>query len=239
MHPRVLLLLLAGLAVASLGLSVLAGPRIAGGAMAGAAMLRAAGLAGLAGFAAAFFIVALVGIVPGALLGLAAGAIFGLEAGFAAGAIGSLAGAAAAFGLSRSFLRPHIAAFLARHGRLARLDTQLGADGWRLVALVRVSPVMPFSLTSYALGLSRIKFSAYLLGSLASLPNLLGYAALGALGGDGLGALRGDGARLPGTAGPGTAGHDIRLALLALGAAATLALIWHMTRLLGRALEPS
>jgi uncharacterized membrane protein YdjX (TVP38/TMEM64 family) len=225
MRPR-LLLILAGLAVLSLGLSVLAGPRIAAWVVAGTATLRQAGPAGLAGFAAACFIFALAGIVPGALLGLAAGAIFGLADGFAAASMGILAGAGAGFGLSRSYLRPHIAALLTRYGALARLDGALMSDGWRLVALLRVSPVMPFSLTSYALGLSGIGLRDYLLGTLASLPALFGYVALGALGGYG--------ARLP----PG-AGHGIHLALLALGCAATLALILHLSRLLGRVLNPA
>jgi uncharacterized membrane protein YdjX (TVP38/TMEM64 family) len=220
------LVLLAGLALLSLAASFLAGPRIAGAVVAGTAELRQAGIAGLAVFTAACFLFALAGLVPGALLGLAAGAIFGLVDGFTAAAIGVLAGAGAAFGLSRSYLRPLITALLARSGALARLDLVLSSDGWRLVALLRVSPVMPFSLTSYALGLSGIGFQDYLLGTLASLPALFGYAALGALGGYG--------ARLQ----PGTS-RDIHGALLALGAAATLALILHLSRLLGRVLKPA
>jgi len=220
--------LAAALAVAlvlSLAASLLAGHHLVALVAARATALRDSGLAGLAFIAAAFFLAALAGIIPGALLGLAAGAVFGLSYGFWASAIGSLAGAAAAFGLSRSFLRPFIATIMARHGVLARLDGMLGTEGWRLVALLRVSPVMPFSIASYALGLSQIGFLDYLLGTLASLPALFGYVALGALGGYG--------ARLH-----GGVGHGIHLALLGLGAAATLALIIHLSRLLGRALQP-
>ncbi len=208
----------------SLGASLLAGHQLVALVAAQASALHDSGLAGLAFIAVAFFLAALVGFIPGALLGLAAGAIFGLQQGFCASAIGSIVGAAAAFGLSRSFLRPFIAAALTRHGVLARLDGMLGAEGWRLVALLRVSPVMPFSLASYALGLSRIGLADYLLGTLASLPALFGYVALGALGGYG--------ARLH-----GGVGYNIHLALLGLGAAATLALIVHLSRLLGRALK--
>ena len=223
--PPKFLAALAALAVLSLAVSVLAGPHIASQIVAGAGALRAWGGAGLALFAGICFAAALAGIVPGALLGLAAGAIFGLAGGFAASAIGILAGAGAAFGLSRSYLRPLIAALLARSGALARLDGAVAADGWRLVALLRVSPVMPFSLTSYALGLSGIALRDYLLGTLASLPALLGYAGLGALGGYGASLPAGE-------------GHDIHLILLVLGAAATLALTLHLGRLLGRALTP-
>jgi uncharacterized membrane protein YdjX (TVP38/TMEM64 family) len=225
MRPKVLAAL-AGLALLSLAASLLAGGRIAALVVGWALALHDAGLAGLALFTAACFIAALAGIVPGALLGVASGAVFGLEGGFTASAAGILAGAGAAFGLSRSYLRPLIAAMLARYGALARLDTALSAEDWRLVALLRVSPVMPFSLTSYALGLSGIGPRAYLLGTLASLPALLGYVAIGALGGYGARLRTG-------------AGHDIHLALLALGGAATLALSLHISHLLGRVLKPA
>ena len=225
MRPR-LFILLAVLALVSLGVSVLAGPALAAKVMAGTASLRQAGLAGLALFTAICFLFALAGIVPGALLGLAAGAIFGMAQGFAAAAAGILAGAGIAFALTRSYLRPFIAAVLNRYGALSRLDHAVRAEGWRLVALLRVSPVMPFSLTSYALGLSGIGLRDYALGTLASLPALFGYVVLGTLGGYG--------ARLH----SGT-DHDIRLALLALGAAATLALTVHLSRLLARALKPA
>ena len=225
MRPKYLLLL-AGLAIASVVISLLAGPRLAAWVMAGESALRGAGFAGLAIIALLFFLAALAGIVPGGLLGLAAGAIFGLEAGFTASAIGSMAGAAAAFGLSRSWLRPSIAAMLARNNKLARLDSTFGQQDWRLVALLRVSPVMPFSLTSYALGLSGIGFPAYITGTLASLPTLSGYVALGALGAYG--------ATLP-----AGAGRTIHLALIALGATATLGLTLYLGRLLGRALRPA
>jgi uncharacterized membrane protein YdjX (TVP38/TMEM64 family) len=61
--------------------------------------------------------------------------------------------------------------------------SRLAQDGWRLVCVLRVSPVMPFAMTSYALGLTGISQRAYLLGTLAALPALLGYVTVGALAG--------------------------------------------------------
>jgi uncharacterized membrane protein YdjX (TVP38/TMEM64 family) len=225
MRPSPKALLLAGAAGLSLLASVLAGPRIASAVVAGAAFLRHAGPEGWALFTALVVLAALIGIVPGALVGVAAGAVFGITRGFTFSAIGIMAGAGFAFALSRSTLRPYIGAALRQHGALARLDGIIARDGWRLVALLRVSPVMPFSLTSYALGFSGITLRDYLLGTLASLPALLGYVVIGALGGWG--------ARLA----PGPQ-REIHYALLALGLAATLGLIWHLSRLLRRALHP-
>ncbi len=76
------------------------------------------------------------------------------------------------------------------------------------MCLMRISPVMPFAATSYALGLTQIGQRAYLLGTLASLPALLGYVVLGALADEGLSAALG-------SAGP------LRWVLLTAGAVAT------------------
>lgn len=211
-------------ALVSLGASLLLGPKIAGAVMETAARLRAMGPLGWAIFIGLEFLSTLVGIVPGALLGIAAGAIYGVATGFCTSAVGIMAGAMAAFGLSRSMLRPRIGHVLARHGRLAILDGMFAKEGWRIVALLRISPVMPFSITSYALGFSGIAARDYVFGTMASLPSLLGYVVIGTLGGLSLSAGTRDGA-------------DIHFFLLGLGAVATLALTIHLSRLLGRALS--
>ncbi len=79
-------------------------------------------------------------------------------------------------------LRHWISRYLQRHPAITRIDEAMTSDGWRTVVLLRVSPVMPFALTSYGLGLTRISQRDFLLGSLASLPALIGYVAIGALG---------------------------------------------------------
>ncbi|GAA5265590.1 hypothetical protein ACOSOMT5_P2017 [Acidiphilium sp. MT5] len=153
--------------------------------------LRHLGWIGWLIFALLQTLVALIGILPASLLGLAAGAVYGVALGFGLSAIGIMLGAAIAFALTRSALRPAIAHKLAANQRLARLDHAVGRDGWRLVLLMRVSPVMPFSLTSYALGLSAISPRDYALGTLAALPALLLYVAIGTLSRSGLAALHG------------------------------------------------
>lgn len=132
--------------------------------------------------------VAMIGIIPASLLGITAGAVYGLWLGFTLSAVGTLCGGWLAFLLSRSLLRPWIARRLASvmDGRLADLDTAIARDGWRLVCLLRISPVMPFAITSYALGLTRIAGRDFVLGTLAALPALAGYVAAGSLAGGGV-----------------------------------------------------
>jgi uncharacterized membrane protein YdjX (TVP38/TMEM64 family) len=211
-------------AAISAGLSLWAGPQIAHEVAGISHRLREAGPLGWMIFMMIEFVVTLVGIVPGALLGIVAGAIYGIATGFFASASGIMAGSMVAFSLSRSMLRPWIGRALGGHARLLKLDEAIARDGWRLVALLRVSPVMPFSITSYALGFSRIGWRDYVLGTSASLPPLLGYVVIGALGGMSLAA-------------PSHGGQAVHLLLLGVGATATLALTWHLSRLVGRALR--
>ncbi len=172
-------------------------------------------------FTAAVLVLSLIGIVPGALLGVAGGAIFGTVMGTLYSGAGILLGAFSAFLICRSALRPRITAWLRHHGWLERMDKALTTDGWRMVALLRVSPIMPFSITSYALSLSGISQRDYMLGTLAAIPPLLGYVALGALGGMSFEHQKGP-------------AQSIHFALTGFGVAATFILVWHMVRLLRR-----
>jgi len=171
--------------------------------------VRGLGEIGLLIFAVAQILVAISGILPAALLGIAAGAIYGLMTGFIIAAFSTLAGALLAFLLARSLLRDSVERMLARRPRLRDLDRLVAQDGWRIVCLLRVSPVMPFSAASYALGLSGIGMRDYMLGTLASLPALLGYVFLGTLADASLSAW---------STGAGT----LHWVLLAIGALATV-----------------
>lgn len=219
MTPRRAALLLAAGAALALAAHV-AGRDLTAPALALLRMARHHGGAGLAAVFAVQAAIAASGILPASVLGIAAGALFGVAGGFAAAAGGTMAGALIAFGLARSLLRPWIARWVGERPALARFDHALGRDGWRLVCLVRISPVMPFAVTSYALGLSSVGFRAYALGTLAALPALAAYVVAGSMAGFGALHL---------SAGVGA------WAGLALGAAATLALAWYLARLVRRA----
>jgi len=184
---------------------------------------RSAGPVGVLGFVALQFVVAASGILPASILGVAAGAAYGATFGFLVAATGTMAGALVAFALARSLFRDAIARQLQRRPRLARFDALLAKDGWRVVCLLRMSPVMPFAATSYALGLSGVGRKAYLAGTLASLPALFGYVYVGTLAGAEV-SLWAAGAGAP------------QWFLLGLGLLATLVLTLLLGRLAQRAL---
>ncbi len=185
---------------------------------------RDAGPLGWVAFALAQTVVAVVGVLPASLIGIASGAVYGVWLGFALSCAGTLCGGWIAFALARSLLRPWVARHIASRagGRVAELDAAIGQDGWRLVCLLRVSPVMPFALTSYALGLTHISARDYVLGTFAALPALLGYVAAGAMAGGGL--------RL--ATGPASGYGPMHWALAGVGAVSTVFLIWRSGRLL-------
>lgn len=184
---------------------------------------RNAGPAGYLVFAALISIVAASGILPASLLGMAAGTAYGLPVGFLLAAVSTMVGAVVAFALSRSLFRDAIARQLARRPELTYFDELLARDGWRIVCLLRISPVMPFAATSYALGMSAVRIDAYLIGTAASLPALLGYVYLGTLANAGLSAWT-------------TGAAPLRWAILGLGGLATVILTVVVSRMGRRAL---
>jgi len=192
------------------------------------AAVRGMGPAGWLAFAVLQAFIAVSGVLPASLLGVVAGAFYGLVPGFALAGVSTMGGAMAAFLLSRSVFRPAIARMMRRRPRLAELDAALAGDGWKLVCLLRISPVMPFAATSYMLGMSSIAWRDYAVGTLASLPALAGYVFVGTLADAGLSAwARG--------AGP------LQWVLLGVGVAATLALtlrVGQVAMRLGRRTRP-
>lgn len=182
------------------------------------AYARSLGVAGSVVLAGAQVLVALSGILPAAVLGIAAGSLYGLTRGFLLAAASTLFGAWVAFALSRSVCRPAIVRLLDRRVHLRDLDARVAREGWRLVTLMRVSPVMPFSMTSYALGLSAVRSRDYMLGTLASLPALFGYVMMGAVAGFGIDA-------------PARGATWLHVFLLAVGAVASVILAVRVGRL--------
>lgn len=130
----------------------------------------------------ACYILATVLMVPGSALTLAAGTLFGVVYGTGIVSIASTLGASAAFLVGRFLARDAIAAKTASNASFAALDRAMGHEGWKIVALARLSPVFPFTLLNYAFGLTRVKFLHYVLASwIAMLPGTLLYVYLGSL----------------------------------------------------------
>jgi len=135
-------------------------------------------LAFIAGYA-----VATVAFAPGAILTLAAGPIFGIVQGTAYVWVGATLGSLAAFLVARYVARGAVEQRVRGMPRFAAIDRAIARDGRRIVLLLRLSPVFPFNLLNYALGLTRIGFRDYAIASVGMLPGTLLYVYIGAVGG--------------------------------------------------------
>jgi uncharacterized membrane protein YdjX (TVP38/TMEM64 family)/rhodanese-related sulfurtransferase len=163
------------------------------------------------------YAVAAVLFLPGSVLTLAGGALFGPLLGTVYNLTGATLGATLAFLAARYLASDWVAA--RSGGRLKQLINGVEAEGWRFVAFVRLVPLFPFNLLNYALGLTRIRFSHYLLATcVCMLPGAIAYTYLGYAGREAVGGGEG----------------LIRKALLAL---ALLAVVAFLPRLIGRLRE--
>lgn len=136
------------------------------------------------------YVVAAVAFVPGSLLTLAAGAIWGIFPGVPYVFVAAVLGASAAFLVARYLARTAIERRLAGNARFAAIDRAVGAQGRRLVFLLRLSPVFPFNVLNYALGLTSVRFVDFVAASVGMLPGTFLYVYYGKLAGD-LAALAG------------------------------------------------
>jgi uncharacterized membrane protein YdjX (TVP38/TMEM64 family) len=129
----------------------------------------------------ALHIVASLTFVPRSLLGIAAGLVFGVWWGLLWAALGSVIGAVAGFLIGRYV---HAGLFdRARWSRFNAILDRTERGGWRMVMMVRLVPVIPHSLSNYALGLTRLRLADYALGSLlGQLPLTVAAVDLGAAG---------------------------------------------------------
>jgi uncharacterized membrane protein YdjX (TVP38/TMEM64 family) len=140
-----------------------------------------AGAWGTVGFAAAYVVAPLL-LLPGSLLTLGAGFLYGRLWGTLLVSPASVLAAAIAFLLGRTALRRRVERRIATDSRLRAIDAAVAENGFRVVFLLRLSPVVPFSLLNYALGATHVRFWTYVAASfLGMLPGTFLYVSLGAV----------------------------------------------------------
>eukprot|EP00878_Enallax_costatus_P011852 GHUV01012374.1.p1 GENE.GHUV01012374.1~~GHUV01012374.1.p1 ORF type:complete len:173 (+),score=65.06 GHUV01012374.1:1003-1521(+) len=124
-------------------------------------------------------------------------------------------GACLAFLVSRYIARPTVEAKLAENPKFQAIYNNISSDGAKLVLLLRLSPLIPFSLLNFGLGITKVGFPEYALASWAGmLPGTFAYVYLGSLG-----KVAADAAADSSAAG----GFDtIKLVLYGVGAVATI-----------------
>ena len=119
--------------------------------------------------------------VPAWPVTVAAGVMFGLVNGLIFALTLNFAGSVGAFLVSRYLLRHSVQKIVKRRPKLKAVDEAMREGGWKAVALLQMSPAVPFGLQNYFLGASKVKLGAYLLGTaITGLPSTLIYVSAGA-----------------------------------------------------------
>lgn len=173
------------------------------------------------------FVVFVVLMVPAWLLTVVGGALFGLWPGIPIVLVAATAGALVAFLISRYVARAAFARRFAHSPRFEALDHAVAANGLKIVFLLRLSPVVPYNVLNYALGLTRVRLRDVAVGSIGMLPATSVYVYCGMLAGDAV-AISGN------AAAPRGPGYYV---VLFAGLAATIAATVVVTRIAQRALR--
>lgn len=127
-----------------------------------------------------FYVAGTLLFFPHPLLIVTAGALFGVPAGFALVSLSSMISAGGVFLAGRYLSRGWLQKKISSNEKVKAIDEAVGREGWKMVALLRSTAVLPFSVMNYALGLSKISFRHYFLASwIGMMPGQLLYVYLG------------------------------------------------------------
>jgi uncharacterized membrane protein YdjX (TVP38/TMEM64 family) len=140
--------------------------------------------AGLLVFGIAYVVATLL-LVPAWIFPVASGVIFGLGWGSVVTLASTAASSALGFVIARYLLRGPVEKMARRQKLFNAFDKAVGKEGWRIVALLRLSPLLSFGVKNYFFGLTCVDLVAYMTGTMVGMfPGLMLKIWLGAAGRD-------------------------------------------------------
>ncbi len=160
-------------------------------------------------------------------LTLGAGFVYGAVIGTLVVSPASVAGACLAFLIARYFARDWVARRLKKYPQAAAIDRAIAKNGFKVVILLRLQPVVSFNMLNYGLGITRIRLRDYALASwIGMFPATVLFVYLGSVMSDASDLLRG-------RPNSGMAGR----VLLWAGLIAVIVLVWWLGRIAKKALQ--
>ena len=135
---------------------------------------------GIVAFILLYIVIVLL-ILPASWLSLLAGFLYGSYLGSIIVFCAAVIGASVAFFISKSFLSGKLKKAINRFPRLILMEQVVQKGGLKLIILVRLSPMFPFSILNYFYGLNNIKFIDFAIGLLGIIPGTFLYCAIGSL----------------------------------------------------------
>src|ERR1700730_1799244 len=122
------------------------------------------GTAGIAIYAL-FYVAGVVLFFPGLVLTAGAGLLYGVVLGTLIVSPASVLGATLAFLIARYVARDWVSRKLEKYPNFSAIDRAIEKNGFKMILLLRLQPLVPFNFLNYALGLSRIRLRDYVIAS--------------------------------------------------------------------------
>lgn len=176
------------------------------------------------------YIAATVLFIPGSLLTLGGGAIFGVLWGSVYVFVGAAVGATLAFLVGRYLARDWVARQIEGNAKFQAVDRAIAKEGFKIVLLTRLSPVFPFNLLNYGLGITKVSFKDYVMGFLGMIPGTVMYVYIGSLAGN---------LAMIGSESANPEAERIQWIIRIVGFIATVAVTVYVTRIAKKALDQS
>lgn len=121
-----------------------------------------------------------IAMIPGSALTAGAGLVYGTLIGVLIVSPASVAGALGSFLVARYFARDWVERKLRAYPRFAAIDRAVEKQGFKVVLLIRLQPILPFVLLNYGLGLTRVRLRDYVIASwIGMLPATILYVYVG------------------------------------------------------------
>jgi uncharacterized membrane protein YdjX (TVP38/TMEM64 family) len=143
--------------------------------------VQAFGTSGVALYAL-FYVAGVVLFFPGIILTAGAGLLYGVLLGTLIVSPASVLGATLAFLIARYVARDWVSRKLEKYPNFTAIDRAIEKNGFKMILLLRLQPVVPFNLLNYALGLTRIRLRDYVMASwIGMFPATVLYVYLGSV----------------------------------------------------------
>lgn len=120
---------------------------------------------------------------PAVFLFLGAGSLFGFIPGLVTVSIADTSSVAICYFLGQTLARKTVRNWIARRPQWRKFDRAVAKEGWKIVLLTRLSPIVPSNLLNYGFSITKIDFWQYLFVSwLGMLPVIALYVYLASVG---------------------------------------------------------
>lgn len=120
---------------------------------------------------------------PALPLTMSAGYLFGVIQGTGIVLLSASIAAAVSFVIGRTILRSYVEELLQDFPRFAKMDRAIGKEGFKVMLLLRLSPIFPFALSNYLYGATSVGFWPYFFGTMLGFtPGTMAYVYSGEVG---------------------------------------------------------